>query len=143
MKYVKATQAEGQTLAEIRAAAMKPSLMAVGLFDEERIRRRFLDTFIPDETIKLLVNGELIGFYALRHNADHLYLNHLYLKPAHQNKKYGRTVVEKLIKEAIALQLPLRLRSLKGSRSNDFYRNNGFIQTHEDEFDIYYQHQGS
>lgn len=50
MKYQNATQQQGDDLADIRAAAMQPSLEAVGRFDANRVRSRFLDTFVPNDT---------------------------------------------------------------------------------------------
>ncbi|TEW52347.1 GNAT family N-acetyltransferase [Psychromonas algicola] len=139
MKYIKATKHDGNTLAEIRAAAMKPSLDALGRFDESIVRNRFLKTFNPDETIKLLTNGDLLGFYVLRAAEDHFYLDHFYIKPQYQNKNIGKRVISEIVSSSHNKGLPVRLGALRGSKSNDFYIANGFIKTHESEFDIYYQ----
>ena len=139
MKFVIATEEDGNTLAEIRAAAMRPSLEAVGRFDENRIRNRFLESFVPSETVKLVDDGELLGFYVIRDRGEYVYLDHLYIDPKHQNRGLGRAVVKLIVKEAHKLGLPVRLGALRGSRSNDFYIKNGFIKTHEDEFDLYYE----
>ena len=50
MRYIKSIQSDGNRLAEIRAAAMKSSLEALGRFDEQRVRDRFLESFTPDES---------------------------------------------------------------------------------------------
>ena len=130
---------DAQILAEIRAMAMKPSLVALGRFDENRVRSRFLETFIPQDTIKLTLEGELLGFYVVRERSDHIWLDHLYIKPEHQNKQLGKKALTRVIELAKGKDLALRLGALKGSLSNAFYQKNGFIQTHEDEFDIYYE----
>lgn len=140
MQYITATQEDGYKLAEIRAAAMKPSLVALGRFDENRVRSRFLETFTPSDTKKIIDGNELLGFYVIRDKGDHIYLDHLYLAPSHQNKKLGKTIVERIVKEAHQRNLPVRLGALRGSRSNDFYLRNGFVKTHEDEFDIFYEY---
>ena len=44
---------DAHELAELRARAMKPGLQQVGRFDEERVRSRFLDSFVPQDTKKL------------------------------------------------------------------------------------------
>ena len=139
-KIVQATQADGDVLAEIRTAAMKPSLTAVGRFDESRVRSRFLDAFEPDNTYKILVKGELLGFYVLLKKEDHFYLDHFYIKPESQSLGLGRGVIHTLFGLAKSEGLPIRVGALRDSRSNDFYRKRGFVKTHEDGFDIYYEY---
>ena len=142
MEYIKSKDSDANDLANLRAQAMKPSLVALGRFDEDRVRNRFLDTFIPQDTIKLTFEGELLGFYVLRTRTDHIWLDHLYIKPEHQNKQLGKKALTRVINLAKEKGLALRLGALKGSLSNRFYQNNGFVQTHEDEFDLYYEYVG-
>lgn len=119
---------------------MKPSLLALGRFDENRVRSRFIDTFVPDDTFKMVEEGELLGFYVVRSKPDHVLLDHLYIKPEYQNRQLGKAVIDTVLDQANVSNLPVRLGALKGSRANDFYVKNGFTQTHEDEFDIYYEY---
>ncbi|WP_243645874.1 hypothetical protein [Reinekea marinisedimentorum] len=79
MEFIEANQGDGQMLADIRAAAMRPSLEALGRYDEVRVRSRFLDTFVPGDTIKLVSGNSTFGFYVLRDKGDHFYLDHLYI----------------------------------------------------------------
>ena len=130
---------EGPALAEIRAKAMKPSLEAIGRFREERARSRFLATFVPAETKKIIENHQLVGFFVVRNKPDHLYLDHLYIEPTMQGKGLGAQVIAWVKAIAQEIDLPIRLGALKGSKANEFYRAHGFLQTHEDEFDIYYE----
>jgi len=134
VEYQVAQPQDAQILAEIRALAMKPSLVALGRFDESRVRNRFLETFIPQDTITLTFEGELLGFYVLRTRTDHIWLDHLYIKPEHQNKQLGKKALTRVINLAKEKGLALRLGALRGS--------NGFVQTHEDEFDLYYEYVG-
>lgn len=140
MKFIKATQADGELLAEIRAVAMEPSLTAIGRFDENRVRSRFLETFEPTDTYKILKEGQLLGFYALLKKQDHYYLSHFYIQPDNQNLGLGKAVINDIIELAKSDGLPIRLGALRESRANDFYLKNGFVSTHEDEFDIYYEY---
>lgn len=134
-----ATRAEGPHLAELRVAAMRPSLEAIGRFDPERARNRFLDSFDPGATQVCLVGGAVAGFLVLRVRPDHLYLDHLYLAPAHQGCGLGRAAVEHAKDRARGAGLPLRLMALRGSPANDFYRAQGFRQTGEEPLDILYE----
>ncbi len=139
MEYIQSDQADGNELAELRASSMKPSLIALGRFDETRVRRRFLKTFEPGDTYKVVENGELLGFYVVREKEDHYFLDHLYIKVEHQNKKLGKAIIKAVVEVAKSKNLPVRLGALRGSRANDFYIKNGFKKTHDGEFDIYYE----
>jgi GNAT superfamily N-acetyltransferase len=140
MEFLKTEQSDGIDLAELRASAMKSSLVAIGRFDENRVRNRFLETFEPRDTFKVIEKGELLGFYVVREKEDHHFLDHLYIKASHQNRNLGKAIIEKVIADAKANDLPVRLGALRGSRANHFYSKNGFSKTHEDEFDIYYEY---
>jgi len=139
MEYSQSKESDAHALADLRAEAMKPSLVALGRFDENRVRTRFLDTFVAQDTMKMIDHDELVGFYVVRERSDHLWLDHLYIKPKYQEKQLGKDALDRVIALAKEQALPIRLGALKGSRSNGFYLKNGFKQTHEDEFDIYYE----
>lgn len=126
-------------LADIRAVAMRPSLETLGRYDENRVRSRFLDSFVPQETWKILLDNILIGFAVVREKPDHLYLDHLYVLPEHQGRGVGKHVLDLVKDEATAKRLPIRLGALRNSRSNDFYRDNGFMKMQEEELDVYYE----
>jgi len=135
----KATAAQAEQLASIRVAAMRPSLEAVGRFDPERARERFLKSYCPAETEIIYANEKIVGFYVLRRRSDHLYLDHLYVTPSSQGHGIGRKVIEALKSEAQAGGLPIRLMALNGSPSNDFYRRNAFSKICADDLDTVYE----
>jgi GNAT superfamily N-acetyltransferase len=139
MQIEQATIDDGVDLAEIRAKAMKPSLEAVGRFDENRVRARFLDKYDPECTKKFFFDGQLVGFYLVRKKADHLLLDHLYIVPENQGSGIGKSVLDKVKAMAKDLALPIRLCALCERKSNDFYKSNGFIFQYEEGFDIYYE----
>lgn len=130
---------DGDVLAEIRSRSMKPSLEVIGRYDEARVRSRFLDTFRPEDTTKLLWHDELAGFFVVRRQPDHLYLDHLYIDPVFQNRRLGTDALALMKAEAIERRLPIRLRALKHSQASVFYKKQGFRKTHEDDLDFYYE----
>ena len=140
MEYIRANQADVTELAELRVSAMKPILVALKRFDEIRVRNLFLETFEQKDTVKVVENDELLGFYVLREREDHLFLNHLYIKTAHQNKNLGKAIIKVVVEAAKLKNLPVRLGALRGSRANNFYIKNGFKKTHDGEFAIYYEY---
>ena len=131
---------EAELLADLRIAAMKESLVAIGRFEPQRARGRFMETFCPGLTKKILVDGVLAGFYVVTPKEDCLYLDHLYIHPDCQGGNIGGSVLQRIIRLAESQCLPVRLGALRSSRSNNFYQSHGFVKTHEDEWDIYYEY---
>ena len=131
-------QAHGEELADIRARAMKESLEALGRFDPERVRHRFLDGFEPSCTRAIVASGERVGFLVVRQVESHLLLDHLYIEPRVQGTGLGSAVLRAVIAEAQKAKKALRLRALKHSRANVFYTKHGFELERVEEWDNYY-----
>lgn len=131
--------ADFEALLALRLAAMRPSLEALGRYDEARARQRLAANFAAEHSRWILQDGEAIGWYAIRPAADHLSLDHLYLLPEHSGQGIGGRILQQLQAQARQLQLPIRLGALQGSAANLFYQRHGFVRTAEEEWDIYYQ----
>jgi GNAT superfamily N-acetyltransferase len=137
--YEPARLADFDALADLRVAAMRESLEAVGRFDAERARRRLRESFDPACTWHILKGGERVGFYVVGDEADHWMLRHLYLHPAHSGQGVGAGVMRHIVALADSAHKPLRVGALRGSRANGFYLAQGFVPTHEEEWDVYYE----
>ena len=133
-----AANIEPSRLAAIRVEAMRPSLEAVGRFDPDRARNRFLETYNADDTQVVHVGGDLIGFYVVRNRPDRLYLDHLYIHPERQGSGLGREIVRSIQCQACDMGQPVRLMALRGSPANDFYVSCGFALERYDELDNFY-----
>jgi N-acetylglutamate synthase-like GNAT family acetyltransferase len=125
-------------LAELRVRAMRPSLEAVGRFDPERARTRFLDSFDSSATWHILEDGKPVGVLVLRAKQDHLLLDHLYVEPGSQGQNVGHEVMQYVLSQAKQQGLPVKVGALKGSRSNEFYIRHGFTLVSAAEWDNYY-----
>lgn len=134
-----ATPQIGTQLAELRARAMKPSLTALGRYDEIRVRARFLDGYSAEHTTLVLLGADLVDFFVLRPGEDHLLLDHLYVAPSSQAMGVGSFVMQHVIARSQDTMLPVRLMALKDSPANGFYRRHGFLRTGDAEFDNYYE----
>lgn len=139
MKVEIATVADGEMLADLRVRAMQESLVAVGRFDPVRARERFLSDYSPEQTQLFYRSDALLGFCTFIEKSNHYYLSHLYVEPDSQGRGVGADILKQLIEESNKKQKPIRVGALKESRSNDFYKSHGFVQTHEGEFDNYYE----
>ena len=139
---VAATQSVADQLADIRVAAMRPSLEAAGRFDPQRARDRFLRSFNPDET-EMIVQGEtIVGFYVFCSRSDHLFLDHLYILPEFQGYGIGKAIIQGLKEQARARGMPIRLMALNGSPANAFYQSLGFTLMSADALDSTYEWRG-
>jgi len=116
-----AQESDAAPLAELRVAAMRPSLEAVGRFDLENARRRFLDGFVPSDTQVIESDGAIVGVCVLRRRPAHLGL--------------GRAVLAEVLRAADAAGMSVRVTALKGSRSNAFYLRHGFALVEASEWD--------
>jgi len=129
---------EEHALAELRAEAMKPSLVALGRFDEVRVRARLVDGYRADQTQVVEIDGEVVGFFVVE-EGETLTLRHLYVKPMVQGRGVGSAVVRHV--KARAGGRPVRLQALRGSPSNAFYHAHGFVLVAEEEWGLHYEYQ--
>lgn len=133
-----ALEGEAAALADIRVAAMRPSLEAVGRFDPARARDRFLSTFRAEDTLVIQHDGQVAGVLVLREDDDQLLLDHLYISPPFQARGLGRVALQFVFERADARSKVVRVGALKGSRSNEFYVRHGFKVVEQGEWDNHY-----
>ena len=138
LNLTQALSADAEALVALRIEAMCESLQNVGRFDPVRARDRFLATFDPAHTRHIEVAGHRVGFAVVKPGEGELLLDHLYVKPAHQGKGIGATVLQHVFAQARSTGMPVRVGALRGSRSNEFYRRHGFVEVSRGDFDIYY-----
>jgi ribosomal protein S18 acetylase RimI-like enzyme len=136
--FAAVTAADFEELLALRIAAMRESLERVGRFDPERARERLRQSFFPEHTAFIVLDGQRIGFSTFRPAADGFHLDHLYVHPHRQSRGVGSYVLRHLLAQADARQLPVSLGALRDSLSNRFYQRHGFVLTREDEWDNYY-----
>ncbi|WP_070964373.1 GNAT family N-acetyltransferase [Vibrio sonorensis] len=70
-------------------------------------------------TVKLLCDGELVGFAAIR---DSNYITQLFVEPSKQGKGLGRRLLDDLINSSFADAIELK----SSIAAVNFYQNNGF-----------------
>ncbi|MBO9356820.1 GNAT family N-acetyltransferase [Bordetella petrii] len=139
LAYPPVTEEDFDALADLRAAAMRPSLERLGRYDPQRSRERLRATYAPACTHGIELAGRRIGFYALRPVGNALRLDHLYLLPAECGRGVGSRVMGHIIGQARAAGLALQVGALRGSDANRFYLRHGFAPVGETEWDIEYR----
>ncbi len=125
-------------LVALRIEAMRESLERIGRFDPVRARERFASGFTPEHTRHIELQGERVGFVAVKTTADALVLDHLYLRPAYQGRGLGAEILQRVFAQADAAGQPVRVGALRGSNANRFYQRHGFGLVEESEWDLYY-----
>jgi len=122
--------------ADLRARAMFKSLSAINRYDDTKVRNRLLESYQIENTKSVYFQNKLVGFYSIEKQNGYMNLKHFYLEPTVCGQGIGTKVMEMIKKECAGI--PLRLNALKESEANSFYLKNGFVKTHEEEFDNYY-----
>ena len=138
LAFAVASATDFEELVTVRIEAMRESLEQIGRFDPERARERFRNSFVPELTRHILLDGKRVGFFALKPDNNELLLDHFYIHPSHQRRGLGTEVLNMLFVEADKSKLPIRVGVLRDSASNSFYMQHGFQKTGESEWDIYY-----
>lgn len=139
IRLIPALAEDFEALVSLRIEAMRDSLERIGRFDAQRARERFSAGFVPALTRHVLLAGERVGLVVVKPATGKLVLDHLYVRPGHQGRGVGASVLAMIFEEADAQGLPLRVGALRGSDSNRFYLRHGFVRVGADEWDIYYE----
>lgn len=135
-KFRASEWSDAHWMAELRAEVMRPDLERLGRYDAVRVRRRFLDAYVPAQTRVIVAAGQDIGLVALRPEPDAVWLEHFYLASSYQGLGIGREVLSRVMAERDASK-PVLLNVLQGSPARRLYERLGFILDHEDTVDVY------
>lgn len=133
-----ATEADFETLLDLRLRTMRPHLERIGRFDPARARDRFRRGFSAGHTRLIMAEGVAAGCVTMKPIPEGLEIEHFYLEPAMQGVGLGTRVLCLLLAEAAALGLAVMIGVLKQSPAARFYRRHGFIPSHEGPFDDYF-----
>jgi len=139
IRFSPADEADFERLLALRILVMREHLERIGRFDPDRARLRFRAGFRPTQTRLIEADGAFAGCVTLGRADDHFELEHFYLTPDCQGRGIGAAVLARLLAEADAAGLPIRLGVLQRSPAARFYERHGFRFTGEDEFDVFYE----
>jgi len=118
---------------------MNPQLAHIGRLDPERSAARFAREFRPGETRLIHAEGAFAGCVTVYADGAAWVIEHFYLTPQHQGRGLGGEVLRRLLAEADAEGVAMRLSVLVESDANRFYARHGFVETHREAFDVHYR----
>ena len=130
-------------LTELRLTVMAESFTRIGRFNPERARAWFADTYRPETTRLIEVEGETAGcvaFYEVEPGV--LKLEHFYLDPRWQGRGLGTAILDGLLAEADAVGAKVILTVLRQSDAQRLYDRRGFVVTGHDDLDVYMERPG-
>lgn len=131
-----AVASDVEWMAELRAVVMRPDLERLGRYDPVRVRSRFTDAYVPDNTVVITVDHANVGLVAVRREADAVWIEHFYIAPNLQGLGIGHQILTRLLDEN-AGDRPFRLNVLQGSAARRLYERHGFVLDSEDEVDVF------
>lgn len=132
-----ASAADLERVVELRAVVMRPDLERLGRYDEQRVRQRLRDGFVPEHAWIIEVGGAFAGCVALRPAQDAHWLEHFFLAPHLQGSGIGSDVLRELLEWCDRDGVPVRLNVLQGSAARRLYERHGFTTESEDAVDVW------
>ncbi|MCX4447443.1 GNAT family N-acetyltransferase [Streptomyces sp. NPDC087866] len=132
-----ATLGDLDDIVELRAVVMRPDLVRLGRFDEHRVRQRMRDSYVPEHTSVLVVDGRFAGCVTLRPYEDGWCLESFFLDAGLQGRGIGSGVLRRLLDRTDAEGAPVRLNVLQGSAARRLYERHGFVTEREDPVDVF------
>lgn len=132
-----ATPADSEFAYRTKKAAFKEYVEKVWGWDEAEQRRLHDRRFASQDFLVIQVSGIDVGIMAVVREPNFVKLNQIFILPEHQNRGIGTACIMRVIEDAAALGLPVRLGVLKvNSRAAVFYRRLGFRSTGESDTHI-------
>ncbi len=132
-----ATPEDLEAIVELRAVVMRPDLVRLGRYDEDRVRRRMRESYAPEHTSVIVADGRFAGSVTLRPRDDGHLLESFYLDERLQGCGIGSAVLAALLARADAEGVPVRLNVLQGSAARRLYERHGFVLEREDPVDVF------
>ncbi len=102
-----------------------------GEWDEAWQRESFESGFDAAVHRVVSLDGQDVGFIAVREDAGAIWLDRIYIAAAHRNRGLGSALVRDLLALAAGRNLPLRLRVLRANPARRVYERLGFAQSGE------------
>ena len=103
-----------------------------GAWNEDRVLRESLQDSSSLNAKVIQREGQDIGVLLVEEEPSHFQVQQVYLLPPFQRQGIGTQIVSSLVKNAVAVGKPVRLRVLKVNSAKQFYEKLSFVVTGED-----------
>ncbi len=117
----------------VKKVALGPHVVARWGWDEELQRKTHSERWATRRFFRIVRDGDSIGTVAIDEAPDHVSLAEFYLLPSFHRKGIGTEVLAKVLSEADAKHLPVRLVVLKWNPALSLYKRHGFVVLGETE----------
>ncbi|WP_024603674.1 MULTISPECIES: GNAT family N-acetyltransferase [unclassified Pseudoalteromonas] len=135
-KFIKAAYSDRDYLLSLRKLTMVEHLENAGLFLTEQQHVLRLDDQYNCSYL-IVINEVPIGTLKYQTYAQYVEIMQLQIHPLHQNKGYGKAVIEQVITSAQSK--PIKLTVLKNNPALGLYKRLGFTITDENNYEYYMQ----
>jgi len=127
LRLRQATADDSQFAYRTKKAAFKKYVEKVWGWNEEEQRRLHQKRFAAQDFQVIQVSGIDVGILALVQQPDCVKVSQMFILPEYQNRGIGAACMIRIIEDASASKLPVRLQVLKvNSRAFKFYQRLGF-----------------
>jgi ribosomal protein S18 acetylase RimI-like enzyme len=124
-----ATEADRERLRTIHHAAYHDLVERIfGPWQEDRQDRYFDAAWQRTPHDCVFVDGELAGFCSTRRADDEIEVDELVIAPQFQGRGVGSTLLRKVLDEALAKRVPVKLRTAHQNRADRLYERLGFVE---------------
>ena len=128
-----------ERLLDLRIRVQRAHLERLNRFHPDRARKRFTAAYDPGATRLVSVDGTFAGMISIFDRGEALEIGQFYLEPPFQSGGLGGAILGTLLASTDAEGRTLILDVIRDSPANRFYLRYGFIETHQDTYDIYYR----
>ena len=115
----------------VKKEALGPHIMERWGWDEQLQRKTHSERWAVRRFFRIVRDGASIGTVSIDEGPDHVILAEFYLLSSFHRKGIGTEVLAKILSEADAKHLPVRLQCLKWNPALSLYRRHGFVVTGE------------
>ncbi|HVO44073.1 MAG TPA: GNAT family N-acetyltransferase [Aggregatilineales bacterium] len=116
---------------EVKKDALRPYYDPLSNWEDGDKRELFRLAFEPRETSIIQLDGQDIGVLVLVETPAMLALSEIYVLTAYQNRGIGTSIIQDILAEADARQVPVTLHVMKANPACELYWRLGFATTQE------------
>ena len=115
----------------------KPLLVALGLWDENRVVDRFRDGFKPENVRVICSNGANVGWMQISESPDGLHVHQIHVIDAIRSRGIGTRLIERILDRARNNGSKVALNAIRGNPAIALYDRLGFRVVGEDDEKIF------